>query len=197
MDLEVELDHYLKIKTNGRDDSQSNFINYPYEATPYCVLQALANSGYVTKRDTIIDFGCGKGRVDFFLAYATKAKMIGVEFDERLYNTAILNKTKAISANRTTFVKSCASLYQIPDEVTGVYFFNPFNTDILQKVIANLKESIKKNKRKIKMFFYYPSNKYLDVLNDDEQIMHLEDIDCIDMFKEYNEREYIAIYELS
>ena len=47
------------------------------------------------------------------------------------------------------------------------------------------------------MFFYYPSNKYLDVLNDDEQIMHLEDIDCIDMFKEYNEREYIAIYELS
>ena len=123
--------------------------------------------------------------------------MIGVEFDERLYNTAIINKTKAISANRTTFVKSCASLYQIPDEVTGVYFFNPFNTDILQKVIANLKESIKKNKRKIKMFFYYPSNKYLDVLNDDEQIMHLEDIDCIDMFKEYNEREYIAIYELS
>ena len=58
MDLEVELDHYLKIKTNGRDDSQSNFINYPYEATPYCILQALANSGLITKRDTIIDFGC-------------------------------------------------------------------------------------------------------------------------------------------
>lgn len=113
MDSEVELDHFLKIKTNGRDDSQSNFINYPYEATPYCVLQALANSGYITKRDTIIDFGCGKGRVDFFLAYATKAKMIGVEFDERLYNSAIANKEKAISANRTTFIKSCASTYYI------------------------------------------------------------------------------------
>ena len=197
MDLEVELDHFLKIKTNGRDDSQSNFINYPYEATPYCILQALANSGYITKRDTIIDFGCGKGRVDFFLAYATKAKMIGVEFDERLYNSAIANKEKAISANRTTFIKSCASTYYIPDTVTGGYFFNPFNTEILFEVIKNLKASIKRNQRKIKMFFYYPSSKYIELLDNDEQITHIENIDCVDMFKEYNEREYIAIYELS
>lgn len=34
MDLEVELDRFLKIKTNGRDDSASNYLNYPYEATP-------------------------------------------------------------------------------------------------------------------------------------------------------------------
>lgn len=65
MDLEVELDKLLKIKTNGRDDTNSNHINYPYEATPYSVLQVLANSGYIRKKDKIIDFGCGKGRVSF------------------------------------------------------------------------------------------------------------------------------------
>ena len=27
MDLEVELDKYLRIRTNGRDDSNSNFVN--------------------------------------------------------------------------------------------------------------------------------------------------------------------------
>ena len=48
MELEVELDKFLKIKTNGRDDSNSNFTNYPYEATPYKVLQNLGNSGYIT-----------------------------------------------------------------------------------------------------------------------------------------------------
>ena len=61
-DLEVELDKLLKIKTNGRDDSNSNFINYPYEPTPYSVLQILANSGFLSKRDKIVDFGCQAGR---------------------------------------------------------------------------------------------------------------------------------------
>ena len=122
MGLEVELDNFLKIKTNGRDDSNSNFVNYPYEATPYSVLQYLANSGYITKKDKIIDFGCGKGRVDFFLAYSTKAQMIGVEYDLRLYNTALSNQEKAISRNRVMFINSCASQVQIDSDVTGAYF---------------------------------------------------------------------------
>ena len=29
MDLEIELDKLLKIRTSGRDDSQSNYINFP------------------------------------------------------------------------------------------------------------------------------------------------------------------------
>ena len=44
MSLEIELDKLLKIKTSGRDDSHSNLINFPYEATPYLVLQALSNT---------------------------------------------------------------------------------------------------------------------------------------------------------
>ena len=81
-ELEVELDRFLKIKTNGRDDSVSTPINYPYEATPYSVLQTLANSGYIKKNDRLIDYGCGKGRVSFYLAYSNKCNMIGVEYDE-------------------------------------------------------------------------------------------------------------------
>lgn len=88
MELEVELDKFLKIKTNGRDDSSSNYSNYPYEPTPYIVLQGLCNSGYISKKDKIIDFGSGKGRVDFYLSFAAKAKMIGVEINERLYNSS-------------------------------------------------------------------------------------------------------------
>lgn len=195
MDLEVELDKFLKIKTNGRDDSQSNFVNYPYEATPYSVLQSLANSGYILKRDKIIDFGSGKGRVDFFLAYSMKANMVGVEVDSRLYNSSLSNHKTAISSSRVTFVNCNASEYKVPSDINGAYFFNPFSIEVLKDVINNIR-LVKTETKKIKLFFYYPSKEYLLYLNEQKDIIHVEDISCVDQFKEYDAREYIAVYEL-
>lgn len=51
----------------GRDDSNADRYRYPYEPTPYSVLERLANAGYMRKGNTLLDYGCGKGRVDFFL----------------------------------------------------------------------------------------------------------------------------------
>ena len=33
----------------------------------------------------LLDYGCGKGRVDFFLSYQTRCRCLGVEYDERIY----------------------------------------------------------------------------------------------------------------
>jgi SAM-dependent methyltransferase len=195
-DLEVELDRFLKIKTNGRDDSVSTPINYPYEATPYSVLQTLANSGYISKRDKIIDFGCGKGRVDFYLAYSVKAKMIGVEFDPRLYNSALKNSQTAISSARVSFVNCDACDYVIDFDVTGAYFFNPFNLEVLECVINNLRRSKNENDREIKLFFYYISLPYMKYLFTQSDITFVENIECMDQFEEYDDRESIAIFKL-
>ena len=80
---EIQWDKLLNIKTTGRDDSRADQFRYPYEPTPYCVLERLANSGYITKKNTVLDYGCGKGRVDFFLSYQTRCKTIGIEYDDR------------------------------------------------------------------------------------------------------------------
>ena len=196
IDLEVELDRFLKIKTNGRDDSHSNHINYPYEATPYCVLQVLANSGYISKKDKIIDFGSGKGRVSFYLAFATKAKMVGVEYDQRLYNSAIENHKKCISSHRVEFINCNAKDYMIPEDVCGLYFFNPFSVEILTDVMKNLIESKIKKERDVYLFFYYPSKEYLEFLNGKTNITLVDKIDCSELFSEFNEREYIAVYKI-
>ena len=44
---ETQWDKLLKIRTTGRDDSHSDQYRYPYEPTPYCVLERLANSGMI------------------------------------------------------------------------------------------------------------------------------------------------------
>ena len=196
MELEVELDRFLKIKTNGRDDSNSNFINYPYEATPYSVLQALANSEHISKRDKIIDFGCGKGRVSFYLAYSRKVNMIGVEYDLRLYNTALLNQKNCISSNKVEFVYCNAKDFIIPDDATKAYFFNPFSVEVLKEVIENIKKSKEVLEREFTLFFYYPSKEYLEFLNNNSQITFVEDIECYDLFQEFDPRECIKIYKI-
>ena len=92
---EEQWDKLLHIHTTGRDDSKADQFRYPYEPTPYSVLQRLANEGLIRKGDTLIDYGCGKGRVDFFLSYQTKCHTIGVEYDERLYEKAMEAAGKA------------------------------------------------------------------------------------------------------
>ena len=196
MDLEVELDRFLKIKTNGRDDSNSNFINYPYEATPYVVLQELSNSGYITKKDKIIDYGCGKGRVSFYLSYSIKAKMIGVEYDLRLFNSALENKKKALSSNRVEFFNMNAKDFKIDSFVTGAYFFNPFSTKILKDVLNNIRESLNENPREFKLFFYYISKEYKDFLTEQKDIIYKDDLSLVDKFPNNDQRECISIYIL-
>lgn len=195
MDKEVEYDKLLHIRTNGRDDSKSNFINFPYEATPYVVLERLAYSGYINKKEKIIDFGCGKGRVDFYLAYITKASMIGVEYDERLYNSALNNKESSICSNRTLFYLCEASLFDIENDIVGAYFFNPFSAKVLEQVISNIKISINNNPRKFKLFFYFPSKEYLEFIFNNN-ITIIDKIDCSDLFKDNKDREHILVCEL-
>ena len=134
---ENKWDKLLKIHTMGRDDSNAGQYYYPYEPTPYSVLERLANTGIIRKGNTLLDYGCGKGRVDFFLAYQTRCRSIGVEYDERIYNKAIENKEKAISAGRVAFKAENAEYFSVPREVDRIYFFNPFSLEILQSLPTN------------------------------------------------------------
>ena len=46
---ESRWDKLLNIRTMGRDDTHADQYRYPYEPTPYSVLERLANAGYIRK----------------------------------------------------------------------------------------------------------------------------------------------------
>lgn len=193
LSVEQEIEKMLRIKTTGRDDSNSNLTNYPYEATSYEVLKELVSREYIGKDDVVIDFGCGKGRVDFFLAYYTKAKLVGIEYDLRLYNKAQDNLKLAKASNRIEFINCCASTY-INNDVTCAYFFNPFSIHILKQVLENIK---KHSHNDVTLFFYYPSFEYLSILDTTDFITFIEDIDCRSILKKDDKREIISVYKLT
>ncbi len=197
MTSEATWDKILKIKTSGRDDSKADQYNYPYEPTPYSVLERLANSGWVGKKDIVLDYGCGKGRVEFFLAYQTKASVIGMEYDERIYKTALDNKESAVSAGKVTFIMEDAGQFEVPDDVNRVYFFNPFSVGILQTVVARIRDSYYQNPREILLFFYYPSDEYIAYLITVDDMEFFDEIDCSDLFEGNNPRERIMMWRMS
>jgi len=192
--LEQEYDKILNIKTSGRDDSLSDLTNFPYEATPYLVLERLLEYNYISKKDLLIDFGCGKGRVDFFFSSNTKCKSIGIEFSKILYDRAIKNKESS-NLNRVEFINIDAKDYQIPSDASRFYFFNPFSIDVLKIVLKRINESYKKTKREILLFFYYPSKQYIELLNEEKGYILKDKISTMDLFLLNDIRENILVYE--
>lgn len=195
--MEVQWDKLLKIKTSGRDDSNSDQYRYPYEPTPYCVLERLANCGLIRKKNTVLDYGTGKGRVCFYLSYQTRCQSVGIEYDERIFRQAIENKETAVSGNRTSFLETNAEGYIVPKEIDRFYFFNPFSVEILQKVLARIYESFYEEPREMLLFFYYPSDEYVSYLMTQEQMMFSDEINCMDLFGGGNQREKILVFEIN
>ena len=195
MDHENTWDKRLQINTIGRDDFNADEYRYPYEPTPYCVLERLVESSLICEDDVVLDYGCGKGRVDFFLSDQTKAKTIGIEYDERIYQGAMENRESAASKT-AEFVLERAEAYEVPPEVNRCYFFNPFSVEILRKVMARLLESYYENPREVFLFFYYPSDEYIAYLMTVDELEFYDEIMCDDLFEGNDPRERVMIFSL-
>ena len=194
MNHEQTWDRQLKINTIGRDDKIADEYRYPYEPTPYCVLQRLADCGLIGEADVVLDYGCGKGRVDFFLAHETKAGTIGIEYDDRIWSAAVENGKTA--ASKAQFILTRAEVYDVPPEVNRCYFFNPFSVEILHKVMARILESYYGDPREIFLFFYYPSDDYIAFLMTVDELEFYDEIPCDDLFETNAARERIMIFSL-
>ena len=193
MDHENQWDQHLQIRTIGRDDKNTDEYRYPYEPTPYSVLERLAASGLIRETDVLLDYGCGKGRVGFFLSSQTGAKAIGIEYDQRIYEDALENRKTALS--KPDFMLARAEAYTLPPQVTRCYFFNPFSKEILHKVMARILESYYEHPRELFLFFYYPSDEYVSYLMTVDALDFYDEIECDDLFKD-DRRERILIFQL-
>ena len=210
---EKEWDKKLKIDTCGRLDGHADEYHHPYEPTPYSVLERLVESDYITKNSRILDYGCGKGRVGFFLHYKLGCSVTGIEYDKKIYAKVQENQrsytgigkcarkddvTDGEERNRKGVVECiCADAkdYRVKD-ADCFYFFNPFSLEILQSVLGKILDSYYEKPRSMQLFFYYPADEYVAYLMTEDELMFVDEIDCSDLFEEQNQRERILIFEV-
>ena len=195
---ELNWDRKLNIQTTGRDDSAADAYHHPYEPTPYSVLERLAESGYIDRDNVVVDYGCGKGRVGFFLHHALGCKTIGLEYDERIFLQAVQNST-SYADSQVTFLCQNAAEYELED-ADCFYFFNPFPVEILRSVLVKILESYYEDPRTMRLFFYYPDDEYVAYLMaggaGTEMLDFVDEIDCQDLFRGKDKRERILIFEI-
>ena len=185
----------LNIHTSGRDDSAEDGNRFPYEPTPYSVLERLVENHVITAADHVIDYGSGKGRVAFFLRHQTSCRVTGVEFNQLFVFDAEENKQRySGDPAGIRFLLQPAETYEIPDDVSVFWFFNPFSVNLLRSVLARISASLARNPREMKLLFYYPSDEYVSLLMTCDELQFDDEIDCRDLFPGKNNRERIIIF---
>ncbi|MBO3736592.1 methyltransferase domain-containing protein [Actinoplanes flavus] len=96
---------------------------------------------------TFVDLGCGKGRTLLLAAEYGFGRVVGVEFDPTLAETARQNATGCGLVTRSTagaveVVCGDAARYEFPPEPTVVFLFNPFGEDTLRAVVDQIEQTL-------------------------------------------------------
>jgi precorrin-6B methylase 2 len=106
--------------------------------------------------DVFIDYGCGLGRVLCLAATMPWRKVIGVEVCPQLIEKARQNLAGMKATQRCGQVQllNCnAAQYALDDDVTTIFLFNPFSGEVLQAVLDNIQESLRRRPRKVAVLF--------------------------------------------
>ena len=193
---EKDHDDLLNIKTGGNQTGFYNSLHYHrYEPTPYWILERLLDEYDINNEDHVVDFGCGKGRLNFFLHHKTGAYINGIEMNEQFINEAEANLKNypGKGKERIRFINCLAEEYEIQTTDNRFYFFNPFTIQIFRQVLTNILLSVEDTYREVHLILYYPSEDY---------IYYLESQSIFELYKEIvlnetNPFERILIYRLA
>ncbi len=189
---EREWDKRLRIRTIGREDeSDPNYS--PYEPTPYPVLERLADSGHLTRKHHLLDYGCGKGRAAFFLASAVGCRVTGIDHSQKLIDLARENRRACRAGDRVRLIRALAEQYD-PGEENAFFFFNPFGEKVFEAVLRRLQAAHAEAPRPMTLLCYFPSEEYMRCLGAAPGFAPVDAIDCRDLFGGKNERERIEVW---
>ncbi|MEG0855247.1 MAG: SAM-dependent methyltransferase [Terrisporobacter sp.] len=195
-------DKLLNINTIATQNwNEKNIHNHPYEPTLYIALEMLFENYTLSKNDHVVDFGCGMGRLPFFINYYYKSSVKGVEINDRYYKEALYNKSTYVKKNKSfsdkiDFICDLAQQYKVDDLDNKFYFFNPFSVQIFSKVIDNILLSYEGCQRDMDIILYYPSQEYIEYLDYKTPFILSNEIFLNDLYLK-DEKERFVIYTLS
>lgn len=194
-------DRLLRINTNslGEEPNQSSHYNH-YEATPYMILDALFDEYELKKSDGFVDYGCGKGRVLFYVHSRFHNSVTGIEMNNQLYHKALKNEAhyleKVKKKSGSIRIECCkAEEYEVEITENRFYFFNPFSTEIFMKVVNNIMLSVERKERDVELILYYPIPEYIEYLETNTPFDLVKEVKIPWLYKINNDERFL-IYRL-
>jgi SAM-dependent methyltransferase len=133
-----------------------DFEREGYEGSGWLDLHRMLRPGEVKPGDVFLDLGSGKGRVLMLAARYPFARVIGVEVSGRLNAIARRNLDGRRRCEHVELVTADVLDYEIPDDVTVVYMYNPFRGATFDAVIAKLIASVDRRPRTVRLIYLNP-----------------------------------------
>jgi SAM-dependent methyltransferase len=195
-------DDLLNIFTRGDQKDFNGSLHYHrYEPTPYSALEVLFEQYELKNSDRVVDYGCGKGRLNFYLNYRFQSTVVGIEMNKGFFEKAISNRRNYLKSSKKSYdqihFQNClAEEYQINPLDNRFYFFNPFSLQIFMIVVNNILLSVEEAKRDIEIILYYPSEDYIYFLNNHPTFQLKQEVLLKDLYK-HNSNERFMIYRLA
>lgn len=194
-----EYDRLLQVQTTGLREIQCQPVHYNrYEATPYFALDVLIGEYEIDRTDGVVDFGCGKGRLLFYLHHRFQVSATGIEVNASLYQEALENLADYMRKNKrrdgALTIECCpAEEYKIKKTQNRFYFFNPFSVEIFMKVVYNILHSVEVTTRSVDIILYYPSTEYIHFLENQTPFEFYKEVKVSELYNK-NENEWFLIY---
>lgn len=166
------MDKELHIQTSKiQQDGKDTYYFHRYEPTSYEILDVLFSELLLEKDAGFVDYGCGMGRLNFYVHHTFRCRSVGVEMNPEYYYKAVENLESYSRYNKSAtkdiqFHLKKAEEYVISAEDTVFYFFNPFSIEIFRKVVVNIQRSLEDNWRDVMIILYYPDREYIYFLEE-------------------------------
>lgn len=134
--------------------------NHHYAPSSYFMLPRALRRRDVSERDVFLEVGSGKGRVvcQAALRYPFK-RVIGVDLEEQWNAVARRN----VEVNRHRFrckdveiLTANVESWDVPDDVTYVYMYNPFSGAVLERFVSRLVRSLDRRPRDLTIIYAKP-----------------------------------------
>jgi hypothetical protein len=131
-----------------------------YVPTRWRSVRQLFRNRPITSGDVLLDYGSGKGRTVVWAAAKYRfRRIIGVELDKQLLVSAEANLARwngRTLCHNVELIQADATEYEVPDDVTIIFFGNPFVGAIFEKVAGKIQESLARNPRELAILYYHP-----------------------------------------
>ena len=186
----------LGIRTAGSisgSEMEFDADSFGYQPVPYASFDAAMRHVSVRPgQDVFIDYGCGMGRAVVVAATYPFRQVIGVERSPSLSAIARDNVSRATSKLRcgdVSIATTDARDYEVPDNATHIFLFNPFDEAIVMAVLARIHDSIHANPRTVSIIYALPKCRR-DPLADVPWLEVKQELNTID-----SDWQRLAIYE--
>jgi SAM-dependent methyltransferase len=159
--LDRRLDREFGIVSSDRRSLTELGIQSPdsrhYQPVSYDDFRALLNAIPISDRDVLLDLGAGMGRAVCLAAQYPFRSIIGVEISRDLCTVARQNVERIkpkLYCQDVQIVNANAMEYEIPGNVSVIYFFNSFSGPTLATVLNNIEASLRRAPRGLLFLFY-------------------------------------------